>query len=237
VLITKPQAIVTDQCQLAERIMKSMAKSILRAASQLMVLPAVGLFGLQASLMGRIAAFAGWSQLFSLLPGTTGEYLRHAFYRFTAEHCGDDACIGFATLMVHPGIRIGQSSYIGNFCSIGHVSIEHDVLIASHVSIMNGCRQHGTSRLDVPIREQPGEFVPVTIGAGSWIGERATVAADVGKQCIVGAGSLVLNPIPDYAIAVGVPARVVGDRREGTRSETSTCAAQPSDGALATGVC
>ena len=226
-----------DQCLVAERTMKTTAKSILRTASQLIVLPAVGLFYLQVSLMGKVRAFTGWSQLFSMFPGTTGEYLRHAFYRFTAEHCGDDACIGFATLLVHPGIRIGQSAYLGNFCSLGHVSIEDDVLIASHVSIMNGCHQHGTSRLDVPIREQPGEFTPVTLGTGSWIGEHATVAADVGKQCIVGAGSLVLNPIPDYAIAVGVPARVVGDRRDDTRTDNTTSAGSPSDTKLVTGVC
>ena len=118
----------------------------------------------------------------------------------------------------------GRSVYIGHFCSLGNVTIEDDVLIASHVSVMNGCTQHGTSRIDIPIKEQPGEFVPVTIGAGSWIGEHATVAADVGKHCIVGAGSLVLKSIPDYAIAVGSPARIIGDRRETATSEVPAVA-------------
>ena len=163
--------------------MKSLAKSTLRVLSTVIVLPAVALCRLQASLVGAESAFSGWSELFSLLPGVTGEYLRHAFYRLCAESCGDDACIGFGTISAHPGIRIGCSAYIGNFCSLGNVSIEDDVLIASHVSVMNGCHQHGTSRLDIPIRDQPGEFIPVTIGTGSWIGEHATVAADVGRHC------------------------------------------------------
>jgi acetyltransferase-like isoleucine patch superfamily enzyme len=111
-------------------------------------------------------------------------------------------------------VSLGRSVYIGNYCSIGDVTMEDDVLIASHVSIMNGCRQHGTERLDIPVREQTGVYEPVTIGCDSWIGERATVAANVGRHCIIGAGALVLSPVPDYSIAVGVPARVIRDRRQ-----------------------
>jgi virginiamycin A acetyltransferase len=194
--------------------MRSLAQSILRVIALAVVLPAVGLAWMQGKLLGANLVFPGWAQLFSLAPGMTGEYLRHAFYRCLAAQCEEDVCISFGTVASHPGIRLGQSAYIGNYCSLGNVTIEKDALIASHVSVMNGCRQHGTSRLDIPIRLQPGEYEPVTIGEGAWIGEHATVAASVGRHCIVGAGSLVLRPIPDYAIAVGSPARVIGDRRE-----------------------
>ena len=40
-------------------------------------------------------------------------------------------------------------------------------------------------------------------------GERAIIAADIGQHCVIGAGSVVTKPIPDYAIAVGVPAKVI----------------------------
>ena len=103
---------------------------------------------------------------------------------------------------------------MGSFCTIGNVTIERDVLIASHVSVMNGCRQHSIERMDVPVREQIGVYEDITIGEDSWIGERATIAANVGKHCVVGAGSLVLHDIPDYSIAVGVPAKVIRDRRD-----------------------
>jgi acetyltransferase-like isoleucine patch superfamily enzyme len=49
----------------------------------------------------------------------------------------------------------------------------------------------------------------VTIGCDSWIGDRSIVLADVGQHCVIGAGSVVPKPIPDYAIAVGNPARVI----------------------------
>jgi acetyltransferase-like isoleucine patch superfamily enzyme len=39
------------------------------------------------------------------------------------------------------------------------------------------------------------------------------ILADIGKHCVIGAGSVVTKPIPDYAIAVGVPARVIRSRR------------------------
>lgn len=194
--------------------MKRFVKQTLSALAATLVFPAVCLFQMQASISGADRVFANWSQLFSLLPGLTGVYLRHAFFRRTMKGCGPDTCISFGTLFSHPGVSLGRTVYIGNYCSIGDVTIEDDVLIASHVSIMNGCRQHGTERLDIPVREQTGHYEPVTIGCDSWIGERATVAANIGRHCIIGAGALVLSPVPDYCIAVGVPARIIRDRRQ-----------------------
>jgi virginiamycin A acetyltransferase len=206
--------------------MRSLAKSILRGTALTIVMPAVVIAWIQGRLLGANRVFPGWTQFFSLIPGMMGQYLRHAFYGYLAAECDDDVCISFGTVASHPGIRLGRSAYIGNFCSLGNVTIEKDALIASHVSVMNGCRQHGTSRLDIPIRLQPGEYESVTIGEGAWIGEHATVAASVGRHCIVGAGSLVLQPIPDYAIAVGSPARVIGDRRDAISPESASIGVQ-----------
>ncbi len=108
--------------------------------------------------------------------------------------------------------------YIGPFCCLGDVTLEDDVILASHVSVMNGSRQHGIERLDVPIREQPGEYPRVTIGRDSWIGERAIVQADVGQHCVIGAGAVVTEPIADYAVAVGVPAKVIRYRHVDERN-------------------
>ena len=54
----------------------------------------------------------------------------------------------------------------------------------------------------------------VAIGDGAWIGANATVMADVGRHAIVGAGSVVVHPVPDYAIVAGNPARFIRDRRQ-----------------------
>ena len=62
----------------------------------------------------------------------------------------------------------------------------------------------------------PAVTAPVRIGRGTWLGERVAVlrGADIGAHCIVGANSVVKGRIPDYSIAVGAPARVVGSTRE-----------------------
>jgi acetyltransferase-like isoleucine patch superfamily enzyme len=201
--------------------MKHIAKTILNICCGMLVLPAVLIYRLQSALCCAEQIFPGWSQLFSLLPGKTGVYLRHAFFRQTMKCCGSDSCISFGTIFSHPSTSIGRTVYVGNYCSIGDVTIEDDVLVASHVSIMNGCHQHGTESLEIPLREQTGRYEPVTIGRDSWIGERATITANVGRHCIIGAGSLVLTPVPDYSIAVGVPARILRDRRQPPLSATT----------------
>jgi acetyltransferase-like isoleucine patch superfamily enzyme len=108
---------------------------------------------------------------------------------------------------------LGNNVYVGVGCMLGDVTLEDDVLIGSHVSIINGRRQHGTERLDIPIREQSGDYPRIVIGRDSWIGDRAIVTSDVAKHCVVGAGSVVTKPVPDFAIVVGNPARIRGFRR------------------------
>jgi len=57
-----------------------------------------------------------------------------------------------------------------------------------------------------------GKWRPTLVKNGASIGANATVICDtiVGKSAIVGAGSLVSKEIPDYAIVVGNPAKIIG---------------------------
>lgn len=194
--------------------MRGLAKQFVELLATVLVLPAALGCRFGCRVLGDDRGFAGWSQLMSLLPGLSGQFLRRAFYRMVLDGCGSGAAITFGSTISHRSASIGRDVYVGANCTIGDVTIEDDVLIASHVSIMNGSEQHGTARLDLPIREQPGRFLPVTIGRDSWIGERTVIAADVGAHCIIGAGSVVTKPIPAFAIAVGVPAKVVRFRDE-----------------------
>ena len=189
--------------------MKPTLKAVANGVALLLVLPAFLLYWLGARVLGPEKAFPGWSQAFSLLPGLSGDYLRRAFYRLSLARCAADCCLRFGTVFSHPTAEVGKRVYVGLCCCLGDVTLEEDVLLGSHVSVMNGGGQHGIERLDVPIREQPGTWVRVTIGRDSWVGDRAVVLADVGKHCVIGAGSVVTRAIPDYAIAVGSPARVV----------------------------
>ena len=194
--------------------MKTMLKAVADATALLLVLPFALLYWIGRATLGADKAFPGWSQAFALIPGLTGVYLRRAFYRLALSRCEPGCCTSFGTVISHATAEIGKDVYVGLFCSIGDVTLEDDVLVSSHVSITNGGAQHGIDRLDIPVREQPGTWSRVTIGRDSWIGEHATVMADVGKHCVIGAGSVVTRPIPDYAIAVGAPARVIRYRKQ-----------------------
>lgn len=192
--------------------MRDALKCCAEVLATLAILPAFLLYCIESMTLGESKVFPGWSQLFSMIPGLAGVYLRRAFYRLVFRQCASGAWLGFGTVFSHAGCAIGQSVYVGVYCCLGEVTLEDDVLIGSHVSIMNGSRQHGIERLDLPVREQPGVWPHVTVGRDSWVGDRAVIMADIGRHCVVGAGSVVTGPVPDYAIVVGVPARVVGRR-------------------------
>lgn len=193
--------------------MKACLKQTADLLVSLLVLPLVGVYLLSGWLLGRGKVFPGFSQLVSVVPGLIGAYLRRAFYRMVLDRCDRNTFISFGSVFSHPEVTLGDTVYIGVGCMVGNVELQDDVLLGSHVSIINGNRQHGIDRLDIPVREQPGEFPRITIGQDSWIGDRAVVMADVGKHCVVGAGSVVTKPLEDYAIAVGNPARVIGSRQ------------------------
>jgi virginiamycin A acetyltransferase len=194
--------------------MKRLGKDFVGCVALCLVMPLLVMYWSLAGIVGPTRTFPGFSQLMSLFPGLSGQYLRRAFYSWVLPRCGRGSVVSFGTVFSHPKVEIGEHAYLGVFCCIGDVSIGDDVLVGSHVSITNGSRQHGTSRLDIPVREQPGEWPRVTIGRDTWIGDRAVVMADVGEHCVVGAGAVVTRPVPDYAIVVGSPARIVGWRKE-----------------------
>ena len=129
--------------------MKRLVKQFVELLATLAVLPAVLACWLGIRLAGPDRGFAGWSQLFSLIPGLTGVFLRRAFYRMVLPRCGTDCCLTFGTTISHPTARIGDRVYVGANCSLGDIELEDDVLLASHVSVMNGSQQHGIQRLDV----------------------------------------------------------------------------------------
>ena len=202
--------------------MKKLLKHLCHGLALVAVLPLACCYRLGQVLLGADRVFPGWSQAFSLLPGLSGAYLRRAFYRLVLPECGDGAHLSFGTVFSHPTARIGRDVYVGAYCVLGAVTLEADVLVGSHVSVMNGSRQHGIERLDVPVREQPGCWPRVTIGRDTWIGDRAVVMADVGRHAVVAAGAVVTRPVPDYTIVAGVPAKVIGNRRE-TASRGDRC--------------
>jgi bifunctional N-acetylglucosamine-1-phosphate-uridyltransferase/glucosamine-1-phosphate-acetyltransferase GlmU-like protein len=121
--------------------------------------------------------------------------------------------VGRPTVSLKPELSIGNGSYIGRFgtlACINRLTIGHSVMISDRVFI--GDAAHGYARTDLPIRDQyMTSKGPIEIGDGTWIGIGVSVVANVkiGRNCVIGAGSVVTHDIPDFSIAAGVPAKVL----------------------------
>lgn len=198
--------------------MRSGLKRLMLGAATVAVLPALVSYWIRRAFVGADRALETSTQTLSLLPGTIGVYLRTAFLARVLDACDATANVHFGTVFSQAGTRLDAHVYVGPFCHLGLVHLERDVLIAAGVHIPSGPHTHGTARLDIPIREQPGTRTMVRIGEGSWVGSAAVVLADVGRQCVIAAGSVVTRPIPDFSVAAGVPARVMRSRLAATDS-------------------
>jgi acetyltransferase-like isoleucine patch superfamily enzyme len=116
------------------------------------------------------------------------------------------------------GIDIGDNSNISANCMLvseTRLSIGRNVLIAGMAYIVAG-GNHGIERTDVPIISQPmTQKGGVIIGDNCWLGANVTVldGVTIGRDTVVGAGAVVTESLPEFAIAVGAPARVVRMRQ------------------------
>ena len=153
------------------------------------------------------------TQLLSIVPGKLGSYLRISFNQVAMTYCDMETVIGFATLFSQTDTEINKGVYIGPQCNIGMCSIGKNTLIASGVHIMSGSKQHTTTDLDTPIKDQGGVFKKIAIGEDCWIGNGALIMANIGNKCIVGAGSVITKDIPDYSIVAGNPAKIIRSRQ------------------------
>jgi acetyltransferase-like isoleucine patch superfamily enzyme len=124
---------------------------------------------------------------------------------------------GGAVLHPYTGrICIDHDVFIGPYCVIyghGGVEIGPDTLISMHCSILSS--NHAIPPAAVAIRTQSDVLKPTLIGRDVWLGAGVTVLGGVtiGDGCVVGAGAVVSHDLPPFSIALGVPARVVGQRK------------------------
>jgi acetyltransferase-like isoleucine patch superfamily enzyme len=121
-------------------------------------------------------------------------------------------------MVTNPVVSIGDRCIIGRGSHIvGHFSIDigDDIQTGPNVYITD--QNHVYEDPNVPIGRQWPTERAVRIGSGSWLGTAVVVlpGADIGRHVVVGAGSVVNGKLPDYCVAVGVPARVVKVYSEG----------------------
>jgi len=136
---------------------------------------------------------------------------------------GTDTVIGqhvSITAGTVPGQDLGSASLlrIGDRCVIGRgthivahesIVIGDDVFTGPYVYITD--QNHGYADPDAPIGRQWPANAPVSVGSGSWLGAGAIILPGtvIGRNVVVGAGSVVRGHIPDRCVVAGVPAKVI----------------------------
>lgn len=120
-------------------------------------------------------------------------------------------------------VELDEKCNIGALCRIGsygRTRIGRKALLAAYCYVVGA--GHDTARTDIPILDQPNVTRGGSeVGDGCWLGARVTVmdGVKIGRDSIVGAHALVTKDIPDFSIAVGIPAKVTGSRLAGAAGE------------------
>jgi UDP-2-acetamido-3-amino-2,3-dideoxy-glucuronate N-acetyltransferase len=128
----------------------------------------------------------------------------------------------WAFVHILPGAKIGR---LCNICD--HVFIENDVIVGDRVTVKSGVQLWNGVRLEDDVfigpnatftndrfprsRQWPDEFPQTIVRQGASIGANATLlpGITVGEKAMVGAGAVVVEDVPPWAVVVGNPARII----------------------------
>ena len=138
--------------------------------------------------------------------------IRKFFYRISGIKIGKNSYVHMWSRFYNPeGIQIGEGTIIGDHAFLdGRASLKigNHVDIASQVLIYNSEHDITSAGFD-PIEE------PVEIDDYVFIGPRATIlpGVKIGKGAIVAAGAVVTSNVKPFEIVGGVPAKVIGERK------------------------
>ncbi|MEM6474693.1 MAG: acyltransferase [Pseudomonadota bacterium] len=139
---------------------------------------------------------------------------------FGARYCrfGDASVLQYGAYVLAlkehdeaPELIIGARTMIGNHAHIvatKRVEFGEGVLTADRLFVSDN--RHTFEDPSVPVRDQGiTQLSEVHIGDGTWIGENVCISgASIGRQCVIGANSVVTKDIPDHCVAAGAPARI-----------------------------
>jgi acetyltransferase-like isoleucine patch superfamily enzyme len=160
-------------------------------------------------------------------------------------HLGNDVVIDDLVVLdakgtANEGIRVGNGVFLGRgtilSCKDGDIVLGDHVNIGFNSEVFSGSRVtvgayglfaaytylvgggHAFDDLGVPVVSQQRRSKGISVGENVWLGAGAKVmdGVSIGRDVVVGAGAVVTADLPDAAVAVGVPARVVRSRTDTT---------------------
>ena len=141
--------------------------------------------------------------------GKPFHWIKRGLLSIALSSCGKNVNIGFACA-ISPRIEIGNYSSFGSRCVFqGGVRIGSDVMMGPDVKIYT--RNHNIDDVSQSMRLQGDSFSPVSIGDDVWIACNVVIlpGVTISSHTVIGAGTIVTHDVPDYAVVVGNPAKVL----------------------------
>jgi acetyltransferase-like isoleucine patch superfamily enzyme len=115
-----------------------------------------------------------------------------------------NAAGNYSNLVVHNKVHIGRQVFLD---LTGKIEIYEEAVISMNSTLLTH-QDVGDRLLQARF---PRKVSTLTIGKGAYLGACSTILAgcDIGSETMVGAGAVVVTPLPENVLAVGVPARVI----------------------------
>jgi acetyltransferase-like isoleucine patch superfamily enzyme len=113
-------------------------------------------------------------------------------------------------------VTVAADSFIMPGCQL--LAMKAPIRIGANAQIAQDCAfypyQHGIELGELIVRQPLTTRGGIEVGDDAWLGHGTIVMSGVriGRGAVIGARSVVMQDVPDHAIAMGVPARVVGMR-------------------------
>lgn len=150
-------------------------------------------------------------------------FFKKIFYKLYSFYKTNKNSYRFKNAVIMPNSSIDQNCVIGEYTYIGHNCFLTKAIIGRYCSIANnvsiGSGDHNLTRISTSSIFYQNPYEELTkkeclIGHDVWIGVDAIIkrGVKVGNGCVIGANSFVNKDIPDFAIAVGSPAKIIGYR-------------------------
>lgn len=131
---------------------------------------------------------------------------------------GDGVFIGRNTILSckNGDIVIEDHANLGFNCEIfsaSRVRVGKRILMAAYTYLVGG--DHLYDRTDIPVLDQGRTARGIDVDDHVWLGAHVVVTdgSRIGRDAIIGAGAVVAGEIPAFAVATGIPAKVMRDRR------------------------